>query len=120
MDKDGLMHGPGILACDAGRGPRIDSNGRGQERSVMQHPLRLGVWALVHGNRAALNDPEEPYDASWDRNRRLVLEAEALGYDCTLVAQHTTNPHRDDLDHLEAWTSSAALAALSNPIEIIT
>jgi alkanesulfonate monooxygenase len=86
----------------------------------MTHPLRLGVWALVHGNRAALNDPEEPYDASWDRNRRLVLEAEALGYDCTLIAQHTTNPHRDDLDQLEAWTSSAALAALSSRIEIIT
>src|ERR1700742_5372467 len=86
----------------------------------MTHPLRLGIWALVHGNRAALNDPEEPYDASWDRNRRLVLEAEALGYDCTLIAQHTANPHRDDLDQLEAWTSAAALAALSSRIEIIT
>jgi alkanesulfonate monooxygenase len=86
----------------------------------MTHPLRLGIWALVHGNRAALNDPEEPYDASWVRNRRLVLEAEALGYDCTLIAQHTANPHRDDLDQLEAWTSAAALAALSSRIEIIT
>ena len=36
----------------------------------MTHPLRLGIWALVHGNRAALNDPEEPYDASWERNRK--------------------------------------------------
>ena len=52
----------------------------------MQHPLRFGVWALVHGNRAALQDPEEPYDASWERNRKLILEAEQLGYDCTLVA----------------------------------
>jgi alkanesulfonate monooxygenase len=86
----------------------------------MEHPLRIGIWALVHGNRAALNDPEEPYDASWERNRRLVLEAEALGYDCVLVAQHTANPHREDLDQLEAWTSAAALAALSSRIEIIT
>ncbi len=31
----------------------------------MEHPLRIGIWALVHGNRAALNDPLEPYDASW-------------------------------------------------------
>jgi alkanesulfonate monooxygenase len=85
----------------------------------MQTPLRVGIWALVHGNRAALNDPDEPYDASWDRNRRLVLEAEALGFDCTLVAQHTANPHKDGLDQLEAWTSSAALAALSSRIEII-
>jgi alkanesulfonate monooxygenase len=85
----------------------------------MGHPLRLGIWALVHGNRAALSDPDEPYDASWDRNRRLVLEAEALGFDCTLIAQHTANPHRAGLDQLEAWTSAAALAALSDRIEII-
>jgi alkanesulfonate monooxygenase len=85
----------------------------------MEFPLRFGIWALVHGNRAAMNDPEEPYDASWERNRRLVLEAEALGYDCTLLAQHTANPHKEDLDQLEAWTSSAALAALSHRIEII-
>jgi alkanesulfonate monooxygenase len=75
---------------------------------------------LVHGNRAALHDPEEPYDASWDRNRKLILEAEQIGYDCVLVAQHTANPHREDLDQLEAWTSSAALAALTSRIEIIT
>ena len=86
----------------------------------MTAPLRLGIWALVHGNRGAMNDPEEPYDASWDRNKGLVIEAEALGYDCTLIAQHTTNPHSDDLDQLEAWTSTAALAALTSRIELIT
>ncbi len=85
----------------------------------MSRALRLGIWALVHGNRAALSDPDEPYDASWERNRRLILEAEHLGFDCTLVAQHTANPHRIDLDQLEAWTSAAAMAALSSRIEII-
>lgn len=85
----------------------------------MDHPLRIGIWALVHGNRAALNDPEEPYDASWRRNCDLVLEAESLGYDCVLVAQHTMNPHREDLGQLEAWTASAALAARTKRIEII-
>jgi alkanesulfonate monooxygenase len=81
---------------------------------------RFGIWALVHGNRAALHDPEEPYDASWERNRQLILEAEALGYESTLVAQHTRNPHSLELDQLEAWTASAALAALTQRIEIIT
>jgi alkanesulfonate monooxygenase len=90
-----------------------------KEHATMTHPLRFGIWALVHGNRAALNDPEEPYDASWDRNRRLVLEAEALDFDTVLIAQHTANPHRNDLDQLEAWTSAAALAAVSTRIEII-
>jgi alkanesulfonate monooxygenase len=82
-------------------------------------PPRFGVWALVHGSRAALQDPDEPYDASWARNKALVLEAERLGYDSVLVAQHTINPHNPDLDQLEAWTASAALAALTERIEII-
>jgi len=83
-------------------------------------PMRFGIWALVHGSRAALQDPDEPYDASWERNRALVLEAEQLGFHSTLVAQHTINPHHAPQDQLEAWTSSAALAAVTERIEIIT
>ncbi|MGI4953298.1 MAG: LLM class flavin-dependent oxidoreductase, partial [Janthinobacterium lividum] len=82
-------------------------------------PLRFGIWAPVHGSRAALQDPDEPYDASWERNRALVLQAEALGYDSVLVAQHTMNPHSEELDQLEAWSASAALTAVSSRIEII-
>jgi alkanesulfonate monooxygenase len=82
--------------------------------------IRFGIWALVHGSRAALQDPDEPYDASWERNRALILEAERLGYGSTLVAQHTINPHHAPNDQLEAWTASAALAALTERIEIIT
>jgi alkanesulfonate monooxygenase len=80
---------------------------------------RFGIWALVHGSRGALQDPDEPFDASWERNKRLVLEAEALGYDSTLIAQHTANPYDDSWDELEAWTAAAALAALTRRIEII-
>ncbi len=87
---------------------------------MASHPIRFGIWALVHGSRAALQDPDEPYDASWDRNRKLVIEAEKLGFDSTLVAQHTVNPHHAPNDQLEAWTASAALAALTDRIEIIT
>ncbi|MEJ0020773.1 MAG: LLM class flavin-dependent oxidoreductase [Acetobacteraceae bacterium] len=90
------------------------------EAAVSVPPIRFGIWALVHGSRAALQDPDEPYDASWERNRELILQAEALGYDSTLVAQHTINPHAAGMDQLEAWTSSAALAALTERIEIIT
>jgi alkanesulfonate monooxygenase len=86
------------------------------------HPrtsLRFGIWALVHGSRAAYGDPDEPYDASWERNRALVLEAERLGFDLVLLAQHTMNPRDDSLDELEPWTSAAALAALTQRIELI-
>jgi alkanesulfonate monooxygenase len=80
---------------------------------------RFGVWAAVHGSRAAHHDPDEPDDASWARNRALVLEAEALGFDSVLVAQHTMNPYDAERDQLEAWTAAAALAALTRRIEII-
>lgn len=42
-----------------------------------------------------------------------------MGYDAALVAQHTQNPHVPDFDQIEAWTASAALAALTSRIEII-
>ncbi|WP_428491158.1 LLM class flavin-dependent oxidoreductase [Rhodopila sp.] len=82
--------------------------------------MRFGIWALVHGSRGALQDPGEPYDASWQRNLALIQQAERLGFDSTLVAQHTINPHHAPDDQLEAWTSSAALAAVTSRIEIIT
>lgn len=92
-----------------------------RNRDGMTSPaIRFGIWAAVHGSRGALQDPEEPYDASWERNKALVLEAEALGFDATLVAQHTMNPYDSNLDQLEAWSASAALAALTSRIEIIT
>lgn len=81
--------------------------------------VRFGVWAPVHGPRATAYDPQEPYDASWAHNRASVIEAEALGYDATLIAQHTVNPHFSERDQLEAWTSTAALAALTSWIELI-
>lgn len=81
---------------------------------------RFGVWALVQGTWASRFHPEDTPDASWERNKRLILEAEALGFDSTLVAQHTINPSGHQFDQLEAWTASAALAALTDRIEIIT
>jgi alkanesulfonate monooxygenase len=80
---------------------------------------RFGIWALVHGSRGAYQDPDEPYNASWERNRDLVLAAEELGFGSTLIAQHTINPHIEDFDQLEAWSAAAALAALTSRIEII-
>jgi alkanesulfonate monooxygenase len=86
----------------------------------MQHAApRFGIWALVHGSRGAFHDPEEPFDASWPRNRALVLEAEALGYATTLIAQHTANPYNPAFDQLEAWTAAAALAEATTRIELI-
>ena len=82
-------------------------------------PLRFGVWGVVGGSWASAHHPDDPPDASWARNRALVVESERLGYDSTLIAQHTINPRGDEQDQLEAWTAAAALAAVTNDIEII-
>lgn len=82
-------------------------------------PIRFGVWALTPGAWGSKYHPEEPVDPSWERNRNQVLEAERLGYDTTLLAQHTFSPG-DAKGPLEAWTASAALAALTERIEVIT
>ena len=80
---------------------------------------RFGIWAVVYGTSASLNHPEDPPDASWTRNRNLVLEAEALGIDSVLVAQHIVNPFGDEFDQLETLTSCAALAERTEELEII-
>lgn len=86
----------------------------------MSTALRFGVWALVYGTWGAKQHPQEPVDASWARNRDQIIEADRLGFDATLVAQHEVNPSGDHYDQLEAWTASAALAAVTQNIEIIT
>lgn len=80
---------------------------------------RFGVWANVHGTFASLSHPEEKVDASWQRVREQIVLAEKLGFDSTLIAQHTMNPLGEDLDQLDAWTAAAAAAALTEKIEII-
>jgi alkanesulfonate monooxygenase len=80
---------------------------------------RFGIWALVSGVTGSLFHPDEAPDATWARNKRLVLEAEALGYDSTLVAQHLFHVRDENLDQLETWSACAALAALTERIEII-
>ena len=80
---------------------------------------RFGIWALVSGATGSLFHPQDPPDASWERNKRLVLEAEALGFDSTLVAQHLFHVRDDERDQLETWTACAALAAVTERIEII-
>jgi alkanesulfonate monooxygenase len=86
---------------------------------VNRAPPRFGIWALVSGATGSLFHPDDPPDASWHRNKALVLAAEALGYDSTLVAQHLFHVRDDGLDQLETWTACAALAAVTQRIEII-
>ncbi|MDF6100731.1 MULTISPECIES: hypothetical protein [Gordonia] len=44
---------------------------------------RFGVWANVYGTWASAHHPDDPVDASWERNLALVRRAEELGYHST-------------------------------------
>jgi alkanesulfonate monooxygenase len=80
---------------------------------------RFGVWVPVHGNWGPPDYSKEKHDASFARAKRIVLEAERLGFATTLVAQHTINPLGQEFSQLETWTACAALSALTERIEII-
>ncbi|HLY56381.1 MAG TPA: LLM class flavin-dependent oxidoreductase [Stellaceae bacterium] len=88
--------------------------------STLRTGPRFGVWSMNPGTWASSRHPDDPFDASWKRVRAQILRAEQLGYDATLIAQHTLAPKGDDTPYLDAWSSAAALAALTSRIEIIT
>src|SRR4051794_3578225 len=80
---------------------------------------RFGVWAPVYGNHGARLHPEDRPDASYRRTRDLLVRAESLGYDATLVAQHVIHPSDTENDVLETWSTLAALAEATDRIELI-
>lgn len=80
---------------------------------------RFGVWAAVAGAHGSHFHPDDPPDASWERIKKQILLSEELGYDSTLVAQHTINTRDDANGQFEAWSGVAALAAVTQRIELI-
>lgn len=87
--------------------------------STEQHPPRFGVWTPISGNWAVKNHPEERLNGSYEDNRKTVVEAERLGFDTTLIAQHTINPGDDEIDVIDTWTTAAGVAEATSDIEII-
>ena len=80
---------------------------------------RFGVWAPVYGNHGARLHPDDLPDASYRRTRDLLVRAESLGYDATLVAQHVIHPSDTENDVGETWSTLAALAEATERIELI-
>lgn len=87
--------------------------------TASQHKIRLGLWLPVQGTWGSLRHPEEPLDASYERNRRLLKRAEEGGFATALLAQHLSCPYGQEYDQLETWTASAALTEATSSIEII-
>ncbi len=81
--------------------------------------MRYGFWTPVFGGWLR-NVADERMDASWDYTRALVTRAERIGYDLTLIAELNLNDIKGiDAPALDAWSTAAALAAVTERIELM-
>jgi dimethylsulfone monooxygenase len=81
--------------------------------------MRYGFWAPVFGGWLR-NVRDENMDASWDYFSRLCQRAEQIGYDLTLIAELNLNDIKGVTEPaLDAWSSAAALAAVTTTLEIM-
>ncbi|HEX8360320.1 MAG TPA: LLM class flavin-dependent oxidoreductase [Longimicrobium sp.] len=81
--------------------------------------MRFGFWLPVFGGWLR-NVPDEGTTASWDYARRLAQRAEQIGFDLTLVAELNLNDIKGmDAPSLDAWSTAAALAAVTERLEIM-
>ncbi len=81
--------------------------------------MRFGFWLPVFGGWLR-NVPDEGMTASWEYARRLARRAEEIGFDLTLVAELNLNDIKGmDAPSLDAWSTAAALAAVTERLEIM-
>jgi FMNH2-dependent dimethyl sulfone monooxygenase len=81
--------------------------------------MRIGYWLPVFGGWLR-NVPDEGMEATWDYVSRLARRSEEIGYDLTLVAELNLNDIKGiDAPSLDAWSTAAALAAVTRRLEIM-
>jgi FMNH2-dependent dimethyl sulfone monooxygenase len=81
--------------------------------------MRYGFWLPVFGGWLR-NIDDEQMPATWEYVRELTLQAEALGYDLTLIAELNLNDIKGvEADSLDAWSTAAALAAVTQRLELM-
>jgi dimethylsulfone monooxygenase len=81
--------------------------------------MRYGFWLPVFGGWLR-NIDDEQMPATWDYVSDLTLRAEALGYDLTLIAELNLNDIKGtEADSLDAWSTAAALAAITKKLELM-
>src|SRR5206468_8031672 len=81
--------------------------------------MRFGYWLPVFGGWLR-NVPDEGMEVSWDYVSRLARRSEQLGFDVTLIAELNLNDIKGpDAPALDAWTTTAALAAVTERLELM-
>jgi FMNH2-dependent dimethyl sulfone monooxygenase len=81
--------------------------------------MRYGFWLPVFGGWLR-NLDDEDMETSWEYVSRLTRRAEQIGYDLTLIAELNLNDIKGvDAPSLDAWSTAAALAAVTERIELM-
>jgi FMNH2-dependent dimethyl sulfone monooxygenase len=81
--------------------------------------VRYGYWLPVFGGWLR-NVEDEGMEASWDYVKRLARRSEQIGFDLTLVAELNLNDIKGvDAPSLDAWSTAAALAAVTERLELM-
>jgi FMNH2-dependent dimethyl sulfone monooxygenase len=81
--------------------------------------LRFGYWMPVFGGWLR-NVEDEGMQASWEYVCKLARRSEQIGYDLSLIAELNLNDIKGvDAPSLDAWSTSAALAAVTQSLELM-
>src|ERR1700719_2170075 len=81
--------------------------------------MRYGYWLPVFGGWLR-NVEGEQMEATWEYVSRLARRSEEIGYDLTLVAELNLNDIKGaDAPTLDAWSTAAALAAVTERLELM-
>src|ERR1700685_1054338 len=81
--------------------------------------MRYGYWLPVFGGWLR-NVEDEKMEASWEYVSRLARRSEQIGFDLTLIAELNLNDIKGpEAPSLDAWSTAAALAAVTNSLELM-
>jgi len=81
--------------------------------------MRFGYWLPVFGGWLR-NVEDEGMEATWRYASRLARRSEQIGFDLTLVAELNLNDIKGvEAPSLDAWSTAAALAAVTDRLEIM-
>ena len=81
--------------------------------------MRYGYWLPVFGGWLR-NVENENMQATWAYVKRLAQRSEEIGFDVTLIAELNLNDIKGmEAPSLDAWSTAAALAAVTERIELM-
>lgn len=82
--------------------------------------MKFGFWLPIFGGWLR-NVEDEQMPATFEYAKEVIQKAENWGYDTTLIAELYLNDIKGiEENSLEAWSTAAALAAVTEKIEIMT